>query len=272
MGEGPDRRRLNALWDRRDLKSTIEEALNNTGIDLSRLTVGDLAPLDQFHAGGMVLTRSLANQGELKAGTRVLDVGGGLGGPARTLAVEFGCIVTLADLAESYVGAAEWLTGVLGLAGKVSHVVADALDLPFESGSFDVVWTQNSCMNIADKVRLHEGFHRLLRAGGRLFTQEPMAGPVQPLIFPVMWAADASTSFLLPPDEMRTLIEAVGFRLKAWEYTKAVKTPAVIEPRVPLQRIQALVMGDKISAIRAARRRNNAEGRIVMVQAVFDKS
>jgi len=219
----------------------------------------------------MVLTRRLAEMGGLGPGMRVLDVGGGLGGPARTLAAEFGCSVTLIDLAESYVQAAAALTDLLGLSKNVSHVVADALDPPFDSEAFDIVWTQNSGMNIFDKSRLHDGYHRLLRPGGRLLTQEPMAGPVQPLIFPVMWAADASTSFLLPPDEMRALIEAAGFRLQAWEFTKAVKAQTGAGPRVQLQRIQPLVMGDQIEAISAAGRRNNAEGRIVMVQGVFDK-
>jgi ubiquinone/menaquinone biosynthesis C-methylase UbiE len=271
LSDGPGRRELTDFWDRRDLKSAILAALEGTGVDPRTLTVDDLAPLDQFHGGGMLLTQRLANLGGLGPGMKVLDVGGGLGGPARTLAAEFGCSVTMIDLAESYVQAAALLTGLLGLNASVSHVVADALDPSFASGAFDVVWTQNSGMNISDKERLHEGFHRLLRPGGRLLTQEPMAGPVQPLIYPVMWAADESTSFLLTPDEMQALIETAGFRLRAWEYTKAVKSTARSEPRVPLQRIQPLVMGDRIEVINAAGRRNNAEGRIVMVQGVFDR-
>jgi MPBQ/MSBQ methyltransferase len=268
---GQGRRRLRDYWDRRDLKSLIMDVLSSTGVDPTTFSVDDLAPLDQFHGGGMVLTRNMANMGGLEPGMRVLDVGGGLGGPARTLAAEFGCSVTLIDLAESYVQASAALTDLLGLSGHVSHVVADSLDPPFGAETFDVVWTQNSGMNIADKTRLHQVFHRLLRPGGRLLTQEPMAGAVQPLIFPVMWAADASTSFLLPPDEMKALIEAAGFRIRAWEHTRAVKAQTAVKSRLELQRIQPLVMGDQIEAISAAGRRNNAEGRIVMVQAVCEK-
>jgi SAM-dependent methyltransferase len=262
---------MRQYWERRDLKSAVEEALDASGVDPATLTVDDLAPLDQFHAGGMVLTRGLADLAELKPGMRVLDVGGGLGGPARTLAVDYGCEVTLVDLAESFVRAASLLTALLGLKATVVHVAANALDLPFEADTFDVVWTQNSGMNVADKWRLHEGFHRLLRPGGRLATQEPMAGPVQPLIYPVMWATDASTSFLLTPDEMRSIIESAGFRLLAWEYTRAVKSQAGAEPRFSFQRVQPLVMGEAIEAIRASSRRNNAEGRVVTVQAVFER-
>ena len=130
----------------------------------------------------------------MRPGLRVLDVGGGLGGPARTLAAEFGCQVTVVDPTESYVRTGEALTARLRLTDRVSHRVGDALAVDTAGGMFDVVWTQNSGMNIADKERLYAGFARVLRPGGLLAFQEPMAGPVQPPIFPVMWAPDATTS------------------------------------------------------------------------------
>ena len=135
---------------------------------------------DHFHSGGKAATVRLARLFGARPGLRVLDVGGGLGGPARTLAVEYGCDVTVVDLTESYVHAARVLTARLGLGERVRHEVGDALALPYPDGAFDVVWTQNSGMNIADKRRLYEGFHRVLRPGGLLALQEPMAGPVQP--------------------------------------------------------------------------------------------
>jgi MPBQ/MSBQ methyltransferase len=261
---------LRDYWGRRDLGRAIVEAYGEAGADVESLTVDDLAPMDQFHGGGIVMTRRLARLGELAPGTRVLDVGGGLGGPARTLAVEFGCSVTLSDLTESYIQAGGLLTRLLRLEGSLTHLVADGLELPFASGSFDVVWTQNSGMNIADKERLYHGFHRVLSRRGRLVTQEPMAGPIQPLIFPVMWGRDASASFLRTPEEMREVIEAAGFRQLAWGNTRAVKTPDV--GSLPNLRLQTLVMGDELAQINAAGRRNNAEGRIVMIQAVFEKA
>jgi len=269
LGDAEDPRTLREYWARSGLGAAILDALNASGKDLDALTVDDLAPMDQFHGGGMAMTRRLARLGELGPDMRVLDVGGGLGGPARTLAAEFGCNVTLSDVTESYIQAAKMLTGLVGSATSVTYLVADGLELPFDSGAFDVVWTQNSSMNIASKEMLFEGFHRVLRPGGRLVTQEPMAGHVQPLIFPVMWASDPSASFLRKPEEMRKVIEAAGFRVRAWEDTQAVKAPEN-EP-LPSVRIQTLVMGDKLEQINAAGRRNNAEGRVVMVQAVFDR-
>jgi predicted methyltransferase len=126
-------------------------------------------------------------------------------------------------------------------------------------------------MNIADKERLYAGFHRVLRPGGLLALQEPMAGPVQPIVYPVMWAADASTSFLRTPQAMRAVIEAAGFRARAWEDMTADTAGPSSGAAVPPHSIQRLVMGDAIDAIIAAGQRNRAEGRIVSIQAVFER-
>ena len=271
MANTSDFQAIRDYWGRDGLGPAILDALTASGRDLAALTVDDLAPLDQFHGGGKPATERLARLAELTSGTRVLDVGGGLGGPARTLAVQFGCLVTVVDLTESYVRAAELLTVQLGLADRVTHQVGNALELPFEAGRFDLVWTQNSGMNIAAKEALYAGFHRVLRPGGRLALQEPLAGPVQPPIYPVMWARDASTSFLRPPDELRALIEAAGFRTRVWDDVTAETTRPAVPPVVPAPSIQAIVMGDALDAINQNGKRNSDEGRLLLAQAVFDR-
>jgi SAM-dependent methyltransferase len=163
------------------------------------------------------------------------------------------------------------LTARLGLGDRVTHHAGNALELPFDDGTFDVVWTQNSGMNIAAKERLYAGFHRVLRPGGLLALQEPMAGPVQPPLFPVMWARDAATSFLRTPVEMRALIEAAGFRARAWDDVTAETTGPGPGAAVAVHSVQYLVMGEALAAITHAAYRNSAEGRIVMVQAVLDR-
>ena len=258
-------------WGRDGLGQAILETLAAAGKNLAMLTVDDFAPLDQFHGGGKPATLRLARLASLPPGARVLDVGGGLGGPARTLAVEFGCHVTVIDLTASYVQAASMLTTHLGLQDRVTHHTGNALDLPFDDGMFDVVWTQNSGMNIVAKARLYAGFHRVLRPGGILALQEPMAGPVQPPIFPVMWARDLTTSFLRVPQEMRTIIEAAGFRARNWDDVTAETSGARPGATAPAYSIQRLVMGDTLEAITRAGHRNRDEGRIVMVQAVFER-
>jgi len=258
-------------WGREHLAEAILDALGARGTDLDALTVDALAPVDQFHGGGKPVTVRLARLAGLGPGTRVLDVGGGFGGPARTLAVEFGCDVTVIDLTASYVRAARVLTARMRLDDRVRHQVGDALALPFPDGAFDVVWTQNSGMNIADKERLYAGFHRVLRAGGLLALQEPMAGPWGPLVYPVMWARDASASFLRPPADMRVAIEGAGFRVRAWDDVTAATAGPVTGAAVPPHSIQRLVMGDAIDEIIRAGHRNREEERLVSIQAVFER-
>jgi SAM-dependent methyltransferase len=262
-------------WGRAGLGQSILDALAASGKDLDALTIDDLAPMDNFHGGGKPSTVRLAQLAALTPGLRVLDVGGGLGGPARTLAVEFGCNVTVIDLTESYVQAAQELTTRLGLTGQVTHQVGNALELPVDDGHFDVVWTQNSGMNIQNKELLYAGFHRVLRSGGLLALGEPMAGPTQPPIFPLMWAVDAATSFLRPPTEMRALIEATGFEMRAWNDVTpqpAPQQPATPTAASPTIGISDIVMGDSIDAIAQASALNRIEGRIVDMQGLFARA
>ena len=258
-------------WERDGLLPRILDALKAAGKNLDALTIDDLAPADHFHGGAKKATDRQARLAQLRPGMRVLDVGGGLGGPARTLAVEHGCHVTVVDLTESYVRTGEALTDRLKLGDRVTHRVGDALKLEGGPGEFDVVWTQNSGMNIADKERLYAGFARVLRPGGLLVIGEPMAGPVQPAVFPLMWARDASSSFLRTPEEMRAVMERAGFHVRAWEDVTAElagPSPAVTPPHFAAR----LIMGDGLDEIIRAQERNRAERRIVMVQAVLERS
>ena len=276
-------RRTAQYWGRSELARTVLDALGAAGKDLDNLNVDELAATDQFHGGGRPATLRLAELAGLverggpaepaegEAGLRVLDVGGGLGGPARTLASRFGCRVTVIDLTESYVDAARVLTDKVGYGHLVDHEVGNALDLPFEDGCFDMVWTQNSGMNIADKAALYSGFHRVLRPGGTLALQEPMAGRLSPPHFPVMWADDESMSFLRPPEEMRALIIATGFDERHWEAITETASSATA-PAPPPHAVQRLIMGDeRLAAIQQASKRNLAEGRLTMVHAVFTR-
>jgi len=266
-----DAKATNAYWGRSDLERAIDAALAQAGKDPAALTIDDLAPVDHFHGGGKASTVRLARLAGLQPGMRVLDVGGGFGGPARTLAAEFGCRVVVVDLTASYVQTGERLTARVGLAGRVVHRLGDALALEPGSESFDVIWTENSGMNIAAKERLYAGFARALPPGGLLAFQEPMAGPTQPPIYPVMWSRDATASFLRSPTEMRALVEAAGFRARAWDdVTFELPTPGT-GASVPAHSVARIVMGDAIDEITRAARRNRDERRIVMIQAVFER-
>lgn len=272
-----DRQRATEHWDRADLLTTVLEALRVAGLDVDHLEVDELAATDQFHGGGLPVTIRLAELAGLAqpSGTgqrrRVLDVGGGLGGPARTLAAHYDCVVTALDLTASYVEVAAELTRRVGLADQVTHLVGDALDLPFDDGSFDMVWTQNSGMNIADKRRLYAGFHRVLRPGGMLAFQEPMAGELQPLHYPVMWAEDASMSHLVRPDEVREILEVLGFEVREWTPVSDV-APASPAAKPPPNAVQQIIMGaERAEAMAASSRANLLEGRMVSLNATLIK-
>ena len=263
-------REIRKHWERHGLSEAIVSALAESGKSLDGLTLDDLEPIDQFHGGRKRMTAHLAHLAELKPDMHVLDVGGGLGGAARTLAVEFGCRVTVLDLTETYIQAGKMLNSLLRLDHCITFQVGNALELPFDEPLFDAVWTQNSGMNIADKERLYSEFHRVLRPGGLLAIQEPMAGPNHPPIFPVMWSPDGTNHFLRTPEEMRRLIEAAGFRAQKWvDVTGQKETPRATAPK---HTIQTLVMGhERLEELLRVAQRNEAEKRLMMFQAVFDK-
>jgi SAM-dependent methyltransferase len=265
---------VSAHYGRADLGETILEALRAAGKDPDRLTIEDLAPVDQFHTRGMEATLELAELAELRGGDRVLDVGGGLGGPARTLAARFGCIVTVLDLTEAFCRGGEDLTRRSGLADRVTFRHGSALAMPFADGAFDVGWTQHSSMNIEDKERLYAEIHRVLRPGGRLVIHEVMAGAAGPVHMPVPWAEDERISFLRTPEEMRVLIAGAGFVERTWEdmsdttaaWMRGLQTDGP-PPPLGIQLILGPVTAEAFRNIR----RNMEEGRIRVVRALFDR-
>lgn len=270
---------INSNYDLGDLAEAILRGLRATGKDVDALTPADLRAVDQFHIGAHETTLALLRLAAVKPGAVVLDVGGGLGGPARTLALEAGCQVTVLDLTEEFVRVGTMLTARTGLSGQVQFKHGDATQMPFPAGSFDVVWTQHSSMNMPDKAALYAEAHRVLRPGGRLAIHEVMAGPVTPLHFPVPWAKDAAISFVETPAVMRALIEQSGFREAAWVDVSEAATggwagaiASVSAPGGPPPLGLHLFLGPGTGELFQNLWRNLEEGRVVVVQAVFDKA
>jgi len=204
-------------YGRGGLFGRIMTALAEAGKDVQHLTIDDLAPLDEFHSRRRRATEELARLLAPTPTDHVLDVGSGLGGPARYLATTYGCRVSGVDLTEEFIATAVELTRRTGLAGQVDFRQGSALELPFPTASFDLGWTQNVAMNIADRPRWYAEMHRVLRPGARLAIQDVAQGPGGPLHYPVNWADTAELSFLRTPEETRSLLEAAGFTVLVWE-------------------------------------------------------
>lgn len=211
------KRAIDRHYSRPNLTSNILAALEKAGKRLDSLTREDIYTFDEFHIRGREATRELARLAGLQKNMRVLDLGCGIGGPARTLAAEYGCRVVGVDLVEAYCRAAEFLTEKVGLGDRVEFRRGDAARLPFEDRMFDVVWLQHTSMNIEDKAGMFGEARRVLKNGGRIALNEVCAGAVSPPHFPVPWAGDPSINFLSSSDQMLQMLGGAGFEAEVWQ-------------------------------------------------------
>ncbi len=280
MTENQNEQMIISHYGQDNLKTRVLDALRAAGKDVEHLQREDLEPLDQFHIGGKWATLQLLQKAPLEAGMKVLDVGGGIGGTARLLAEKQGCFVTVLDLTEEYCQTGEMLTQQTGLSDRVTFRHGSALDMPFPNASFDAIWTQHSSMNIEDKGRLYREISRVLRPGRRLALYEVMEGLDGPVYFPVPWADDARISFLRQPEDVREMIIDAGLREVSWVDMTGVMLTRLQEgatrqdgvSRVtPVPGLQ-LLLGKDFPEMARNVLRNLKEGRIVLIQAIFERA
>lgn len=198
-------------WAQGDVYSLILSALAKASKSLDHLTVEDLAPVDHFHARGFQATVELADRLPIRPGGHLLDIGCGLGGPARYLAQRFGCSVTGIDITRPFVEAGNQLTALLRMQDRVTIEHGDGQQLPYADGAFDGAYTQHVTMNIADRPRLFSEACRVLKSGAFFALTEHGLGPAGNPHYPVPWSADGSGSYLATPTETRVLLEVAGF-------------------------------------------------------------
>jgi len=253
------------------LTERLKTALAVFGPDEQHLKPEQLATLDQFHTRGLAATAELANLAVVDADMSVLDVGSGVGGPARFLEATYGCEVTGVDLSEPFVEAARYLTARTGQDGKVSFETGSALALPFEEGRFGAALLQHVAMNIADRPLLYREIRRVLRPGGKFATFDVVLDAGDPH-YPVPWAKTPGESFLLSADATCEAIETAGFgtlvrrddtaAAKAWFAELRASGPP---PSLNL----GVVMGQGFSELANNLGRNLMEGRLGILTAVF---
>jgi ubiquinone/menaquinone biosynthesis C-methylase UbiE len=196
-----------------ELADAIAQSLRNAGKDLNKLTTTDLAVVDEFHIRGRKATLELAGQMNLNTDSRALDIGSGLGGPARTLAEAYGCRVTGIDLTQAFCDAATAMSDWVGLGKLASFKQGDATNLPFDNKTFDAAMTIHVAMNIAAKDKMYLEARRVVKPGGIFAVYDVLQGEGGEVLYPVPWARDPSISHLATPDQMKSLLVGAGFKL-----------------------------------------------------------
>jgi len=210
-----DEKAINEHYGISGILNSIMDGLEFSGKNPHTLKPDDLAPIDEFHTRGKESTIEIANLAQIQPHHKVLDVGCGLGGSARYIANEYGCSVVGIDLTDEYVDVANKLTELVKLADKVSFKQGSALELPFPSENFDIVWTEHTQMNIADKEQFYGELSRVLKPKGRLVFHD-VFGTTSTPYYPTPWAEHDSLSSLCTQEEAKNCIEKSNLVLEEW--------------------------------------------------------
>ncbi len=271
----PSVKSISQHYDKNGLETNILSALNKVGKEMSQLTLTDLAALDELHIGGKSATRALASKSGLNTGSLVMDVGSGLGGPARTIASEFGYQVIGLDITEAFCRMARLLTKSVKIAETVDFLNGDALQMPFKQKVFDGIWSQHCSMNIPDKDRLYSEYHRILKRGGRLLIHDVVAGSQSPVFYPVPWAHDQSLSFLVSETDLKNQVTKAGFSELFWQdisqnaldWFEKQKTNRVKEKQPVFN--QKMVYGENLLSMVRNIIKNLQEDRIRVIECIL---
>ncbi len=291
-------------YSRGGLMERLRSALLEEGVDPDRPTIADLAPYDHFHGRGVEATEELAGLLAVKPADRILDIGSGIGGPARYLADRFGCRVAGIDLTAEFCAVARVLTRALGLEDRVAFEECNALAMPFADASFDGAYSMNVSMNIADKAGFYREIHRVLKPGGRgeaperwskggspggrgeafgspgawLVLSELAQGPGGAPDYPTPWAETAAASFLATPAETRRGLEAAGFAIVKWRETAqealayGARSRALVERgEKPPHRAVQLIHGERAAEMAANVARGLAAASLVPIEILCRK-
>jgi protein-L-isoaspartate O-methyltransferase len=165
---------LRYIYARHPLSArTILARLTRQGVNADTLTEWDLAVdedtgiTDQNHSGGVASVLELATAARITPGSVVLDVGTGLGGSARVLAVAFGCRVTGIDSDVQRIEDARALTERTRLTALTTFRHEDALrEGPKEA--FDVLWGQEAWIHFPRPEPFLDSWLPALATGGRV--------------------------------------------------------------------------------------------------------
>ncbi len=212
-----DDKAINKHYGISGILNSILDGLESSGKDLHSLEPNDLSPIDEFHTRGKESTVEIANLAQLQPHHNVLDVGCGLGGSARYISNQYGCSVVGIDLTDEYIDVANKLTEFVKLTDKVSFQQGSAIELPFPSENFDIVWTEHTQMNIPDKEKFYGEMSRVLKPKGRLVFHDIFFGDTSSPHYPTPWTEYDSLSSLCTQEEAKTAIQKSNLVLNEWK-------------------------------------------------------
>jgi ubiquinone/menaquinone biosynthesis C-methylase UbiE len=271
-------REVSSHYSRGNLLSRLNAALREDGVDPDHPSMAELAPYDQFHGRGLEATVELAALMRAGPADHILDIGSGIGGPARYFASRFGCRVTGIDLTPEFCDVARHFTRLLDLGDRVAFEVGDALTMPFPESSFDGAYSMNVSMNIADKRSFYREIHRVLKPGMWLMLSELAKGEGGELDYPTPWAASAHTSFLSTPEDTRGSLQEAGFDVirlhSTLEEARAfgARSRAMVERGdKPPHRAVMLIHGELATQAMANTARGLSDARIVPIEVLARK-
>lgn len=259
-----------------DLTKRILEGLKLAGADLDHLTIDDLAPVDEFHIGGRKATEYAISKLSLTGEERVLDVGCGIGGAARTIASLTACKITGIDLTPEYIEVAKTLTQLTGLEVRADFQAASALSMPFEDKAFDAAITFHVAMNIKDRAGLYQEIARVMKPGARLCIYDVMKKGSEPITFPMPWAETEEASHLVTPGDMEPLLETAGFEILETEdrtefslefFQQSLAAQADEKPALGVHVIMGATAREKIQNLK----QNIESDRIAPVQMIAER-
>jgi ubiquinone/menaquinone biosynthesis C-methylase UbiE len=274
MGQGRDVVREH--YASPDIIDRLLVAVAEAGYRTDKLAPEMLYPFDQLHGREIAATREHVERLRLKDGMQVLDVGCGIGGPARYMAATHDVTVTGIDVVPEFVATARDLTQRCGLDARVVFDEVNALAMPFQDESFDAALCLYVGMNIVEKAHLCREIRRVLKPGGRLVWSEVALGPIGPALFPLPWASVPADSYLIPPQVLRQTFVKAGFHVVDFvdETERFIQTrsgPTGIAAPAAQQVANQVVLGANFVERRQNFIRNMMEGRLVSILVEAEK-
>lgn len=264
-------------WGDDGVLRRILDAMQASGIFPETVSVEALAPVDHFHARGFLATKELADSLPIKNGDHLVDIGCGIGGPARYLADRFGCRVEGIDITEPFVVAANHLSELTGMLDRVTVRLGDGQSLPYPGLAFDGALSQHVTMNVSDRDRFFAEAFRVLRPGAFFALTEHGRGDGSPLHHPVPWSDDGTHEHLMRPEETVERLRHAGFaEIELTEtgekYLQGYRNVIALAERGELPRFGVhILLGDAAPAKTRNAARNIEEGRSRPVQIICRK-